>query len=527
MPSRSQPSKRRSSSRRSSSRGSKGSSKAIVKKTAAHDGANFWVMLAGFVCGITVLLLIVSLFAKPEINSDMLAANDENRADVATRVESQDFDTFVENSSVEELIKTLKSLQDVKSFETEAKFVTNVQRQQMIVDNLMDKPLSDEDRRLAVLARIEGTAKLFWFDDRKVIGEADPGIRLREVTETHVNNSDPKVAYEARIQLAKLNAADALNRAVPVAKELHQLLADFPNDVRVHDTIKQSLNRLVRTPSDRPVLVKVLDQFFKQPTVKGDPEVDYLYVLLRDLENLCELNFYDSYDNVKYTGEAGRDQLRDVCLDLAKIPTAGKEIIGHLALSAQWMEANGHYQHAIDIYKAIITSAERLPNQEQAAAAQQQGRWGIKRCQAVDKPFDLAVNMYNGQLLKLSVIESMPVLIVFWSRSDGTENILYEVEQASRRWRRNSVKIIAVQVERDENNFDQELTRSKAEKFPKWSFCYDNGRGTGPIFSQIPGNRNGRIALLDRQHNLYDVDVDQEELVTSVNSVLATRSVKN
>ena len=72
---------------------------------------------------------------------------------------------------------------------------------------------------------------------------------------------------------------------------------------------------------------KVLNQFFKLPKVKGDQQTEELYSLLHDLESLCELNFYDAFDDIEITGLAGKNQLRDACLDLSKIPTTGLEII--------------------------------------------------------------------------------------------------------------------------------------------------------------------------------------------------------
>ena len=523
MSSRSQSSKRRSSSRRSKRSKDSGP----IKKTAAHEGANFWVMLGGFVCGTTVLLLAISLFAKEEINPKILEADETNRADVATQVKSEDFNTFVANADVDQLVETLKSLQEVKSFSSDAKFLTNVQRQQMIVDSMMLKPLSDEQRKMAVMAQISGTAALFWADQSKVVGEANLERRLREITETHVVNKNDDIRFEARIQLARLNAIEAMDKAVPYAKEIHQLLADFPTNKRVQRAITGALNSLVLNSEKRPATTRVLDQFFKLPKVAGDQSTENLYTLLGDLNSLCELKYFDSYENVQFTGEVGRDQLRDVCLDLAKIPTAGREIIGNLVISARWMELNNHYQHAIEIYKAVIQSGTKLSNPKDIAAAELQGNWGIKRCEAVGKPFQLAATMYDGKPLNPALFDSMPVLIVFWSRLDDTEKILYAVEVASRRWRENAVRVIAVQVEKDESFFDDELTRKKAKQFPDWRFCYDYGTGTGPIFSQIPRAKNGRIALLDRQHKLFDVEVDQEELATSVNSVLATRSADN
>ena len=524
MSSRNESSGRRSSSR-SSSRNKK--SKSRNKKSAANDGANFWVMLAGFVAGLIALLLIVSLFASPEINSEMLESNDDNRAQVATRVESRDFDTFVENANVEQLAKTLKSLQDAPKINSEAQFLTNIQRQQLIVDSLLEKPLSDEDRRLAILARLKTTSTMFWTDQYKAVREADLGIRLREVAQTHADDSDPQIAFESRVQLAKLNSLVAMNQPGPFARELHQLLVDFPTNERVQKTILNRLNYLVINSEFRPATIKVLDQFLKLPKVNGNQGTENVYYLLRDLESLCEFNFFDHFENVQFTGEAGRNQLRDVCLDLAKVPAVGKEVLGNLDKSARWMETNGHYQHAIDIYNAMEMAGERLPDQKDVVIFNRLANWGRKRCEAVGKKFNLAANSYDGKPLRLSTFESMPVLIVFWSKSDKTESILFKVQGASQRWRRKSVKVVVVQVESDPENFVQRETSELTKLYKDWSFCYDDGSGRGPIFSQIPSRKNGRIALLDRKHQLDDVDVNLEELVTSVNAVLATRSSKN
>ena len=489
MSSRGQSSGSRSSSRRSSGRRGKKKSKGDLKKTAAQNGANFWVMLAGFVSGLIVLLLIVSLFASPVINSEMLDANDENRAEVATRVESQDFDTFVKNADVEQLVKTLKSLQEASRVDSETKFLTNIQRQQMIVDSLLEKPLSDEDRRLAILTRLRTSSTMYWTDQFKAVREADLGIRLREVAETHVDDADPEISFESRVQLARLNSQTASEKPGPFARELHQLLADYPTNEQVQKTILNSLNFLVTNSEYRPATVKVLDQFFKLPKVNGNLETENLYGLLRDLESLSEFKFFDFYENVQFTGEAGRDQLRDVCLDLAKVPNAGKEVLGNLDKSAKWLEKNNHYQHASDIYMAIVEGGEKLPDPEDVAVFRKLGSWGVKRCKSVGKNFNLAANSYDGKPLRLSAFESMPVLIVFWSKSDNTQKILLKVQNASKRWRKSSVNIIAVEVETDSDNFIQHETRDLAEQYPEWSFCYDDGRGTGPLFSQIPSRR--------------------------------------
>jgi len=70
-------------------------------------------MLTGFVCGLTVLFLIINLFTRDAINPDLLNTNDQNRAEVATRVQRQDFNTFVEQANIGQLVATLKSLQQV------------------------------------------------------------------------------------------------------------------------------------------------------------------------------------------------------------------------------------------------------------------------------------------------------------------------------------------------------------------------------------------------------------------------------
>ena len=102
--------------------------------------------------------------------------------------------------------------------------------------------------------------------------------------------------------------------------------------------------------------------------------------------------------------------------------------------------------------------------------------------------------------------------------------MLHLVAKSSERWQRNSVKIIAVQVEKDPELFSQEATKKKKEHYTSWEFCFDDGSGNGPIFSQVPAPKNGRVVLLDRQHQIYDVNVSAGEIVTSVKKVLAIRN---
>ena len=106
MSSRSESSSRRSSSRRSSSRGKSSRKKNSLKKSVAQNGVNFWAILTGFVCGLTVLFLIINLFTRDAINPDLLNTNDQNRAEVATRVQRQDFNTFVEQANIGQLVAT-------------------------------------------------------------------------------------------------------------------------------------------------------------------------------------------------------------------------------------------------------------------------------------------------------------------------------------------------------------------------------------------------------------------------------------
>ena len=526
MPPQSQSSGSRSSSSRSSKRRSKrkskGKSNPIVKKTAAHDGANFWAMLVGFVCGLTLLLLIISLFSKPKINADLLAADDKNRADVATTVKKRDFDTFVENANIEQLAKTLTSMKDKTKFKSQTEFFLNFSRQQKILDHMMEMPLSEEYRRLAVLTRIKSTATMFWTEHANGSGESNSGIFLRELVELHKSDSDAEISFESRIELLRLNSLEAPSQAVAHAKEIYRLLADFPTNKLVHKEIENSLARIVAIAEERPVVTKILDYFSKQPKVIGDQSTQNLYGKLTDLGNLCDHDFFSKRENVEFTAKAGRDQLRDVCLDLIELPNAGLEILEHVLRSAQWMEGNGHYSEAIEIYNAL--GNKKLPNEAVAKKTKRLGSWGVRRCEAVGKPFELTADTYNGEPLNLTAIKKMPVLIVFWSRTDGTDRVLFAVERATKRWQLGSVKIISVQVEEDKSNFDVEFTRKQKEKYGRWDFCYDDGTGTGPIFSQVPSKHHGRLVLLDRQHVLYDVNVNSSELSTAVNSVLAVRS---
>ena len=523
MSSRSQSSGRRSSSRRSSSRSGRSKSKNSIKKTVAQHGVNFWTMLAGFVCGMTILLLVIGFFTNDAINPDLLTTNDQNRAEVATRVQKQDFNTFVEQASIDQLIATLKSLQEVDTFKGAVAFRTNYERQQRIIDAMSEQTLSKEQRRLLILADLKSTAAAYWTDQINSLGLADLEIRLREISGLHKGSSDSEIAFKARIELARLNSNQAADKAVPHARELYQLLVDFPEHEQVHKVITRSLMDVVASSEKRPATLKILDHFLTQPKVVGNQKTQDLYLLLTDLWTLCDHKFFDIHENLLYTAKAGRNQMRDVCLDLAREPNAGKEVSGHIGLAAGWMERNGHYAHAIDIYEAWKICGDRLPDPQDVAIVKRQAEWGIRRCKAVGKPFNLAVNTFDGKPLKLSTIESMPVLIVFWSTSDNTEEVLQQVAGASERWQRNSVKIIAVQVEKDPVMFNRESTKTKKEQRDRWEFCYDDGTGTGPIFSQVPSSKNGRIVLLDRQHRLYNVNVNPSELVTTVKKVLAVR----
>ena len=527
MSSRSQSSGRRSSSRRSSKRSGRSSSKNSIEKTVAQHGVNFWAMLAGFVCGMTVLLLIIGFFTKDAINPDLLTTNDQNRAEVATRVQKQDFNTFVENASIDKLVAMLTSLQEVDQFKDATAFRTNYERQQRIIDAMSKQPLTKEQRRVSILANLKNTAAAYWTDKKQSLGLADLEIQLREVSELHKGSSDLEIAFKARIELARLNSNQAADRAVPHARELHQLLVEFPENEQVHDVITRSLMDVVASSEKRPATLKILNHFLTQPKVDGNQKTHDLYLLLTDLWTLCDHKFFDIRENLLYTAKAGRNQMRDVCLDLAKEPNTGKEVSGHIGLTAGWMERNGHYAHAIDIYEAWKTCGDRLPNPQDVANVQRQAEWGIRRCKAVGKPFSLALSTFDGKPLKVTAIESMPVLIVFWSTSDNTEELLQQVAGASERWQRNSVKIIAVQVEKDPVLFNRESTKKKKEQRGRWEFCYDDGTGTGPIFSQVPSSKNGRIVLLDRQHRLYNVNVNPSELVTTVKKVLAFRDSRD
>lgn len=524
MSSRSQSSSRRSSSRRSSGRGGKSRGKKnSLKKSVAQNGINFWAMLGGFVFGLTVLFLILGLFAKDQINPELIAANDENRAEVATRVEKQDFDTFVEQASIVQLAETLTSLQEVREFKEDSDFRTNYERQQKIIDAMSNEALSKEHHRLTVLANIKSTSTAFWTDQNKPLGLPNLGSRLRDLTEMHTGDSDPEIAFQSRVALARLNSLEAADDVVSHSRELHQLLSDFPTDERVHKVITDSLIGLVSSSEKRSATIKILNHFLNQPKIVGNQKTKDLYLVLTDLWTLCDHDFFNIQENLLYTAKAGRDQMRAVCLDLAKVPTAGQEVVGQIGKSAEWMEKNGHYEHAIEIFQAMQTCADRLPNKKNKAEALQKTEWGIRRCKAVGKPFNLAVNTFDGKPLAPSTIQSMPVLLVFWSESDKSEIMLHAVAKASNRWQRNSVKIIAVQVEKDPSKFNPEKTQKRNTQFDRWKFCHDDGTGTGPIFSQVPAVENGRVVLLDREHRLYNVNVGLDELVTTVKKVLAIR----
>ena len=454
---------------------------------------------------------------------------DLHRSEVALQIQQPDFASLVENAKVDELVKMLSNLREAQlTAGTKAKLLSIIQKQQLIVDKLIGKSLSDKDRRLVILASLKNSASLFWIDQIETGGKANLRLPLREVAEKHVDDSDKEIALESRIQLAKLNSLDASQHAAVFGKELHQLLADYPDNARVRKTITTSLNYLVVKAEDRPATEKVLNQFFELPKVTGDLETERLYDLLRDLKSLCELNFFDAAEQVDSAGQAGRDKLRDVCLELAKVPTAGMEVIGNLIMSAKVLESSDHYKHAGEIYAAVLESADRLKNPA-AAKIRELGKWGVTRCGAVGKPFNLVANLHDGKPLERSAVKSKPVLVILWSRSDDFQSIFAEVDKASQQWPKQSVKIVAVQVEQGPASFDfdQDNTRELIEKFPTWSFCHEDAAGTRPIFSQIPRRSFGKVALLDKNLSLRDVDVNIEELATAVNKILALHPKKH
>jgi hypothetical protein len=520
-----QASSKRRNSRRKPSNGKK--AKAFEKKSVAKDGIDFLALVLGLTAGATLILLAIAVVKKPAINPEILAADKDKLGEVATKVEPEDFKTFAKNASVEKLTDALMGLNQRRPRAGDQTYISSCQRRILIADEMMTKKLTDEQRWLAASSKLQTIANMFWVDHKNnSLGVPNLESRLRESASKFKNDADERLSKIARVELARLNSLTADKQIGAHGRELYSLLNDFPGDEAVEGAVFDCLSRQIRTPERIPTATKLADYILSQQEIpsKGQDDRASAWSRISDLWRLCDQGFFELYEAREISGTAELEQLVNVCTDLLKQPMLGEEAVGQIQLAASWLEQSDRYEMVSAIYSSYLEQGPAIKDKRVAEMVVRNGREGKMRCDAIGKPFIFDAWEVNGDKIDPSTFEGLPVLLVYWSSQDkNVQRTLREVDRASERWRKNAVKIIAVQVEKNHKNYGNALAKQIVMQHRNWTFCAPGPDKNHRTFSQIPSRKISRLALLDREHRLADVDIAIEELPTVVNSALATR----
>ena len=517
-----------SSKRRKSGSRSQATKKDYATATLTNDGVNFFALVLGLTVGATLVLLIIGIFKKPSINAEILAGDEANIGKVAAVVKTNDFKALVENASTEELVKTLGGLNPVRPEKDLPKFVRVSRRRILVADQMMTRALNDEQRRLAATTKLQTLATMFWVNRAKnPLEVANLEVRLRDATNKFANDQDKVLSRIARLEKAALNSLTANRNVVDHSLELYELLRDFQNDEKASEVVFNCLSQQIANPETIWVAEDLARNILQQKPIQSADAAEKASAWSRitDLSELCERGFFDAFSKRALAGKSGLEELTAICTDLIELPTVGEEAVGQVEIAAAWFEQNDHYDLARKIYSSYLKNSPAIVDKRIAKIVRRNGTNGIKRCDAVGKPFSLAAaTTLAGEKIDPASFEGQPVLIVYWSSEDsGIVRKLSEVEKASGRWRRGAVKVITVQYEKNKDQYPNPLARRLAKQHRTWDFCSINADGTHPLFDQIPSKKKWRLALLDRDHRLLDVEVEIGGLPTAVNSALAGR----
>ena len=363
-----------------------------------------------------------------------------------------------------------------------------------------------------------------------MIGDTVPDVAesLTNVSKKYRDSSDQDIKKLARLSLYKVNAFEIVrNNNKPHAQEVEtlaedtsQLLTDFSDDDTVLATVATIFRYYLRRV-DSKVMSEIVESLAARKVESESPKVMRLITDLVDEAVMANAKYSQLFENRWSDGVDGQRELLETSIELTSEPNSGIMLVKKVDAVAHWFEQEDQYDEAVEIYEAILKSADTYRNQQVTAAAKKRAEDGIKRSKLVGEKIDLSGLLSDGKEYSSKELKDKVVLIVFWSAlNPESKTVVLELSKSSKDFQERGIQMLAVNIDPNLAKKAMEKVTKLAPPGVKFLFGKTDGDYSNNILQQCPSEIVPRILLVNQDGEVDDINIPKDEVPTQLDSLV-------
>jgi hypothetical protein len=515
---------RRRKRRRKSSRSQ--SSIQVSKKTSSA-GANFLSFILGMATTVVITLWAYTAITTESVQAE-IAPVTSDKNDIFSSDGYDEIEALMDSEDVSEVVTKLAELNEwPRDAELPVRVSANRNREKLAKKILRMDGVKESDRVFTIDSLIEALSAIYGLDFYYRLGDQQASIQLREVAESHLNDTNAQVVRAANLALLKHHAFEYVKQKAPTDEQyqllestLFNVLDGYPNDKFALSNVRLIFKSLSQF---KPGLSAKLTNLLlgKRPEYAGT-KADQLIADLADADILLETRYTTMFENRWVNGRAGRDQLLRESLKLLGNESAGRVVIEQVDQVAQWFEQQNKIEQAREIYQAMVDEAGRPNNPIATKTATALGQNGLTRCDSLGKPAVFSGVDIKGRPISKQRYSGRIVAVVFWSVNDSaSKDELLQLHQERTQYSSLPVDIIAVCIERNPGTQFAEMV-TQLSRFHSCNPAKYSEGGV-PFMKQVPITKVPQILLIDQQRNISDTNVPSDNLRSHIEYLASKR----
>ena len=481
-------------------------------KEIETEGVDFFPFLAGMVSSLAIIFLIWDQFATPQATGPV---GSRSPAKTLT-IDPHDFDAVVESGDIKLLGDLLLELDQQDSGKPPAELMEISRQCAELADQMLTMDLGPAQEKFAKTSKIAALTKIYGLDYLHELNTPSIAQELHELATSYLDDPDADLVRNANLAIFKVNTLEQKKSkstlVEPIADDIVELLEQYPDDGAVISTIRLVLNAYL---NEEPVVGRSLvEEFCDRENVLESPKAKAICLDFSDRVLLMDAGYEQLFADRWVKGTVGQRELLIKSIELIKNRGFGGLLTRKVDEVAHWFEKEDRYESAIQIYDAMLESAENAANAQAVSLARKLAISGLKRNKLIHQKVDLSGFAPDGSPIQSNEFYQRAVAVVFWSNLNSTsKEALGQFHLDTQEWEGKPITVLAVCV--DKNSVDE--VKQVAAKFQRFRFMVGNPAGDGiiPVLEQCPSDRVPRAMLIGREGTVVDVNVPMGELKTA------------
>lgn len=511
---------------RSSSRSGKSGSKSSTPSSDSlkptnldserDPNLNFGAVLLGMV---TTLILVFGVFGLGSERRERPISDSEKAARAEARAKAENAE------NIDQLLVDLAELKTRKIGELVEQVDMCEQRIEIANKIIAKNPEEKYARQTAIVENLLAHVKLYGLDFQNRLDLSDCAGRLKEAYTPYLEDTNQKIYANAQVARLTYMSFEKIKAGGEDLSELVDLFSEvvqrFPDDNYVASMIEAHL--IVLVGADRRYAERMITEVrAKNPEGSMSQLMEAKFRNAADAIMLNEVNFERKFTDRWANGKAGRDELIRTSKALLSKPRIGMSVVNRVAAFAIWLEQNGYYLDAIELFDEIAQCPgrgnlfEEFHDKADAIAAS-----GVRRCNLTGKEIFYRGTDTTGKPLDNESLKKHIVIVVFWTES-SPESIEYlrALNEGSKTLANKPVSILAVCLDQRLNR-DLAIYKNKSARIQIVPF--KSGEELNSLYQSCPPSQLPHVMLVGFDGKVHDVNVEPMDARNEALNLLINR----